>query len=485
MACEPLRFSRCGFHAKLLYFPASFVSDGIVISAMSSPSASLTKLIRSYWRRPLIRSIAVVLTGTAAAQVITVAASPILSRLFDPAAFGALGTFMAIVGLANPIAALTYPAAIVLPADDDDAFALVWVSLLSSLAFATVLLLGLGIYLEMLNDLTAMQLLLFVLPLQVIFEALLQAAQQWMIRKRRYGTSARVIVAQAIVVSLSKILVGVFWPTPFALILVSLLASPFSSVVFLAWLNVGGERWPAQASLRRLRQTARKYLDFPMFRAPQTLVSAVSQTSPLLLLAIFHGPIAVGFFSLSNSVLGAPATLLAKTVNDIFFPRLAELANHGQETRPLLLKATGALCAITALPFAVLILLSPQLFSVIFGTKWTEAGTYSQFLSFFFLTAIITRPSFAAVSVYRVQSAYLAYEILGIIVRLGALSINAFIKTGPIVPIALFSLAGSLANLVFLAYIMGVARKFDQTLVLEKPSLRTEERDRRELVEGG
>lgn len=446
---------------------------------------SFTNLIRSYWRRPLIRSIAVVLTGTAAAQIITVAASPILSRLFDPAAFGALGTFMAIVGLANPIAALTYPAAIVLPADDEDALALVWVSLLSSVAFAAVLLVGVCIYLEMFNDMTAMRLLLFVLPLQVIFEALLQAAQQWMIRKRRYGTSARVIIAQAIVVSLSKILVGLFWPTPFALILVSLLASPFSSIVFLAWLNVGGERWPARASLRRLQSTARKYLDFPMFRAPQTLVAAISQSSPLLLLAIFHGPVAVGFFSLSNSVLGAPATLLAKTVNDIFFPRLAELANHGQETRPLLLKATGALCAITALPFAVLMLLSPQIFGFIFGAKWTEAGTYSQFLSLFFLTTIFTRPSFAAVSVYRVQSAYLIYEIVGIIVRLGALSINAFIQTGPIVPIALFSLAGSLANLVFLGYILGVAKQFDQRLMLEKPSVRTEDRTPTELLGGG
>src|SRR5437870_9559346 len=102
---------------------------------------SFTNLIRSYWRRPMIRSIAVVLTGTAAAQVITVAASPILSRLFDPAAFGALGTFMAIVVLVNAVATLTYSAAIVLPAHDGDALALVWVSLLSSFAVAAMLFL--------------------------------------------------------------------------------------------------------------------------------------------------------------------------------------------------------------------------------------------------------------------------------------------------------------------------------------------------------
>ncbi|QOZ66938.1 oligosaccharide flippase family protein [Bradyrhizobium arachidis] len=434
---------------------------------------SLTSLIRSYWGRPLVRSIAVVLTGTAAAQVITVAASPILSRLFDPAAFGALGTFMAIVVLVNAVATLTYSAAIVLPAHDDDALALVWVSLLSSFAVATALLLGIGLYLGWLDRVETTQFLLFVLPLQVVFEALLQAAQQWMLRKKRYATSARVIIAQAIVVSLSKVLVGVFWPTAFALILVSMLASPFSSVVFLLWLNVGGERWPAWVSVQRTRLMARRYVDFPLFRAPQTLVSAVSQSSPLLLLAVFHGHVAAGFFSLCNSALGAPAWLLAKTINDIFFPRLAELANHGQETRPLLLKATGALCAITALPFGILILFGPQIFGLVFGAKWTEAGSYSQFLSFVFLTAIITRPAFAAASVYRVQPAYLVYEILSIIVRLGALSINVFVKTDPIVPVALFSLAGSLANIGFLGYILGVATKFDRKLKLEKQSTQT------------
>lgn len=125
------------------------------------------------------------------------------------------------------------------------------------------------------------------------------------------------------------------------------------------------------------------------------------------------------------------------------------------------------------MPFGILILFGPQIFGLVFGAKWTEAGSYSQFLSFVFLTAIITRPAFAAASVYRVQPAYLVYEILSIIVRLGALSINVFVKTDPIVPVALFSLAGSLANIGFLGYILGVATKFDRKLKLEKQSTQT------------
>ncbi|MBO1928615.1 hypothetical protein J4731_01440 [Providencia rettgeri] len=44
--------------------------------------------------------------------------SPIITRLYGPEVFGILGTFTAILTVITPIAALTYPIAIVLPKSD-------------------------------------------------------------------------------------------------------------------------------------------------------------------------------------------------------------------------------------------------------------------------------------------------------------------------------------------------------------------------------
>lgn len=54
-------------------------------------------------------------SGTAMAQVISMLLAPIITRLYGPEAYGMMGTFMAIIGIFTPIAALTYPIAIVLP----------------------------------------------------------------------------------------------------------------------------------------------------------------------------------------------------------------------------------------------------------------------------------------------------------------------------------------------------------------------------------
>jgi IS5 family transposase len=65
--------------------------------------------------------VAVVASGTAGAQAITMGFSPVITRLYGPEAFGLLGVFMAMVQVLVPAAALTYPIAIVLPKEDRDA----------------------------------------------------------------------------------------------------------------------------------------------------------------------------------------------------------------------------------------------------------------------------------------------------------------------------------------------------------------------------
>ena len=72
--------------------------------------AKIKKLTQSKF----IRSVVLVAGGAAGAQAITMAFAPIITRFYGPEAFGLLGTFTAILGIVMPIAALSYPIAIVL-----------------------------------------------------------------------------------------------------------------------------------------------------------------------------------------------------------------------------------------------------------------------------------------------------------------------------------------------------------------------------------
>src|SRR5699024_11373617 len=66
-----------------------------------------------------------------------------------------------------------------------------------------------------------------------------------------------------------------------------------------------------------IKETAKKHYDFPLYRAPEELISTLSQNLPVLLLTSFFGPAAAGFYSIGRTVLSMPSRLIGKAIGEI------------------------------------------------------------------------------------------------------------------------------------------------------------------------
>ena len=149
--------------------------------------------INRTWKSRFVRNVAVVASGTAGAQAITIAFAPIITRLYGPEAFGILGTFMAIVAVITPIAALSYPIAIVLPKEDSDAKGIARLSAYIALgvaALTALVLLIAGDHIVNLLQVQEISSYIWLLPLVILFAAWLQINEQWVIRKKLFGLKA-------------------------------------------------------------------------------------------------------------------------------------------------------------------------------------------------------------------------------------------------------------------------------------------------------
>lgn len=67
------------------------------------------------------KNIVTLMTGTAIAQAIPIAISPILTRIYSPEDFGVFALFVAIISILGNIANAKYELAIMLPKKDEDA----------------------------------------------------------------------------------------------------------------------------------------------------------------------------------------------------------------------------------------------------------------------------------------------------------------------------------------------------------------------------
>ena len=75
-------------------------------------------------------SVLTLLSGTALAQLILFAASPVLSRVYEPAAFGQYALLSLGLSLVTVLASGKYEIGVLLPEADEEAFALVVLALL-------------------------------------------------------------------------------------------------------------------------------------------------------------------------------------------------------------------------------------------------------------------------------------------------------------------------------------------------------------------
>lgn len=194
--------------------------------------------VKQFSQSKFVRNVAVVATGTAGAQAIAMAFAPVITRLYGPEAFGLLGTFLAVLGVVTPIAALTYPIAIVLQKSDADAKNIAKISaLLATMvaAISAVLFLAVGDIIADKFGFGAISGFILLIPVAILLSAFQQIFTQSLIRKRQFKITARVAILQAIIMNSSKVGVGLIHPVGVALITLSVLGQAIHTM--LLWVG--------------------------------------------------------------------------------------------------------------------------------------------------------------------------------------------------------------------------------------------------------
>ena len=422
---------------------------------------NLVKKIQAFLRKPFVRNVTIVASGTAAAQVITMIFSPLITRIYGPEAFGLLGIFQSLVAILTPIAALAYPIAIVLPKEDSEAKGLVKLSFLVSAAIfcaVVVVLLTGGEKLLALLDSEAIAPYVMLIPLSMAFAAYMQIGQQWLIRKKQFAITARVAVLQAFLLNSAKTGIGLINPVGAVLVALATLGHGLHAAMLWVGIKKSGTFTrnlpPQQTPQLSLKNLAKQYYDFPLYRAPQIFINATSQSLPTLMLASFFGPSSAGFYTICRTVLGMPSRLVGQAVGDVFYPRVTEASHRGEDVQKLILKATLALAAVGFLPFFIIVAFGPQLFAFVFGGEWRIAGEYARWISVWVFFQFINKPSVMAIPALKLQKSLLIYELFSTASKILALFIGFSIFSSDIIAIALFSMFGVFAYVFLIIWVI-------------------------------
>ncbi|RAH38217.1 lipopolysaccharide biosynthesis protein [Halomonas sp. SL1] len=399
------------------------------------------------------RSVSVLVGGTAGAQLLMVLASPLLTRLYTPDDFGLLAVYAGLLGVLAVIASLRYELAIPLPESDQDAASIVVLSLLAvlgvTLTTAILVLMG-GDSIASVLGVPKLAGLLWLLPLGVLLQGCYKVFNYWAIRTKQFPLIAKTRLRQAL-----------------ATLAIQLVGAKAGSVSLLGGQATGqgvGSITLARSALKRpeLRHwrcrdvwhSAKRYRDFPLFSTWGGFFNSVGQQLPPLLFASLFGAGAAGLYALAHRVLTMPMSIVGQAVGNVFFSSAAEAYREGR-LGPLVSSVHEKLAQIAMPPALVLIVIGPDLFTLVFGEQWRSAGDFARWMAPWLYMVFITSPLSTLFSVMEKQTQGLLFQVILLLARVVAITLGAW-QGNLIVAVMLFSGASALCWVGFLAWITRV-----------------------------
>jgi O-antigen/teichoic acid export membrane protein len=375
--------------------------NNIMLNRSSNFSSNVLKLI----------------TGSVFAQSLGIIVAPIVTRLFLPEAFGIAAIFISITSIIGSIACLRYELSIMLPESDEDATNLLAVCLCSVLIVAAISSASIWVYkYEIVHLLNAPELekYFWLIPFMVSIGGIYMSLNLWNSRAKRFGQVSIINVISSTVTQSSKLGFGFSgYCDGGALIVATVLGRFFSTLILIAkiWhqdcrLFKAGIRW------KKMISGLKKYKKFPLFSTWSVLLNSASHQLPFWILAFYFSPKVVGFFAFAKTVVSLPMDIAGQAVAQVFFQKASEVHNHDGKLPILVEKVFEKLVSIGLYPILMLILIGKDVFTVLFGERWAEAGVYVQLLGPMVFFRFISSPISTLSSVLEKQGFGLIVNIL-------------------------------------------------------------------------
>jgi O-antigen/teichoic acid export membrane protein len=403
------------------------------------------------------RNVLTLMTGTTIAQAIPIAISPILTRIYSPEDFGFFALYMSLLLVLSSIATMKYELAINLPLKDEDAYVVLFLSIVIALVVSVILFLVMLFYsrpIALLLGNEAIRPWLYLLPFSILLAGIINSLNYWFNRKKAFKTLAISRVAQTSSASVTQLSLGVFLTN--AGLLVGSIVGQLTSVLLL--VNIfSRQRNPLfnkHIFLENILEKLALFKKFPKYQVPSTFVESSSAQMPIFLLGAFFAPSVVGFYSLSQKVVRLPITVVASSIGEVFRQEASRGFAESGDVRGVFKDTLIKLSLISIVPFSIFALFSPELFAFVFGNDWIIAGEYAQVMTPLFWLSFVVGPLSVMFIIAEKQEYDLVIQITLLVSSVSSLLIGFYYFQSAYMSIVLLSITYSIKYFIelFLSY---------------------------------
>jgi len=360
------------------------------------------------------KNVLVLMTGTSIGQLIPIAISPILTRIYTPEDFGVFAIFLAISGVFGSIISLRYELAIMLPETEEDAIHVFVLGFIITLVFSLLLFLIVLIFntliVEGLGN-EKIRLWLYFIPLEVFLFGVFNLFNYFNTRVKNYKLISKSVISKSLSIMSVQLVLGTILKGAFGLIIGRLFSSIVACFVMIKGCFIIKEI-NKSLSIKKLFPLGKKYKRFPIYSMPAVLCNTLSSHFTDILISSIYSVSTLGFYSLLQRILGVPSSLIGGAIGQVFFQEAAvEKKETGKATNSF--NSVVLKLSLIGIPiFTILYFIIKKVVVVFFGQSWAIVGDYAQILIPLFCIRFIVTSVTTVNSIFERQKVSLVWQII-------------------------------------------------------------------------
>lgn len=400
------------------------------------------------------------ITGNLIGQLIPILISPILTRIYSPTDFGTFGLYVAIFTILSSFINGQYHLAIVLPQNKNKAIDLALISFFITFIYSFFILLVIFLFEKQIIWIVKNEEIrpwLYFIPLSIFSFGLFNIFNYFNIREKDFNIISKANILRSSIMSILQIVLGLFKKDVLGLIIGTILGMLISSIYMYAKIK----EKIFNINIKRYLILMKIYSDFPKINTINNFLFNTSQYMVFILISIIFSNAYLGFFSLVQRVMMIPTSIIGNAIGQVFFKKIRDQKsqkNVYKEFKNILFK----LILISFIVSFIVSFIIKDMFILVFGLDWQEAGEIAKILIPLFFTQFIRSCINIITILYSKQKQQLLINTMVLIITAIIFLITYSLKINFYHMIIIYSTLLTIINILIIYYYTKIIKDFEK-----------------------
>ena len=363
------------------------------------------------------------LSGSVLAQLLTFASYPLLTFWLAPDQWATLGMFSAWVAVFSVWSCGGLEATILLPEKNSAAWSLwriakrwgLYLGLLSSFS----LVLAVAIFPNFWSPYYFPGIILL-MGCSVFLEGGILSSMQWHNRLETFSVMSKSRLIQSLTTLLFSVLLAFVVPNVNGVLVYAWVLGQVAAYVWLRW-NMSAQLVKLSIAQEPAHLAYAAYAHFPKPSMLSSLLNSLSRQLPFFILPGFGSPAMLGNFTLAHKILTAPIAFIGASLTQVFNVQSSQSSSAAGQLHVWTQNWLRIFIFSSSVPLLLMMVWGSDLFAVIFGESYREAGRLAAYLAPWIFLLYWINPLSHLINVHQQLRPHLWYNVVVISARAMAL----------------------------------------------------------------